>query len=129
MYDLVIIDESSMLQLPAVAYVAGLSKVIVAGDFKQLRGVNTRKKDKHVTEEDWEIIQNWLEIDIFTKAKIADAVDKNIPPENLVKLRTQYRMEKRICDLINNRFYYGDLLTHESTAVTKKKLSDFLATL
>ena len=128
MYDLVIIDESSMLQLPAVAYVSGLAKekVTVAGDFKQLPPiVNTREKDKHVSEEDWTVIENWLEIDIFTKAGIADAVEKNKPPLNLVKLRMQYRMEKKICDLINNRFYYGDLLTHDSAGAANKHYPDF----
>ena len=126
MYDLVIIDESSMLPLPLISYVSGLAreKVTVAGDFKQLPPI-VISRGKRVNEEQKEIIDNWLGIDVFTKAGIAKAVAENSPPINLVKLKTQYRMDKEICNLINNRFYYGDLITHDSAGATYDNYPDF----
>ena len=48
--DIVVIDESSMLPLPVVAYVSGLAKekVTVTGDFKQLPPIVSATRDPSV---------------------------------------------------------------------------------
>ena len=43
--------------------------------------------------------------DIFNKSGIEKAVSLNKRPKNLVQLKSQYRMDEAICNLINKRFY------------------------
>ena len=107
-FDVVIIDESSMLPLPLVAYVSGLSKekVTVTGDFRQLPPIVVANKDAGV--------MKWIGTNVFQKAGIEAAIEKGKAPDNLVKLTTQYRMRKPICELINTRFYDGTLATDKS---------------
>ena len=107
-FDVVIIDESSMLPLPLVAYVSGLSKekVTVTGDFRQLPPIVSANKDTGV--------MKWIGTNVFQKAGIEAAIEKGKAPDNLVNLTMQYRMRKPICELINTRFYDGALATDKS---------------
>ena len=107
-FDVVIIDEASMLMLPMAYYAAGLAQkaVVVAGDFRQLPPIVTAKAP--LTEE-------WLKRDVFEKSGIASAVARRQPPAHLVPLQEQYRMHESICSLINDFFYHDNpLRTHES---------------
>lgn len=113
-FDIVVIDESSMLPLPLVAYVSGLAreKVIVTGDFKQLPPIITSNDPG---------VEKWIGSDVFTKSGIAAKVTAGNIPDNLIQLKYQYRMDDKICSLINKRFYGGSLITHKDAGRSRKK--------
>lgn len=97
-FDVVVVDEASMLILPLVYYVAGLAthSVTVAGDFRQLPPIVV--SDEPAAEE-------WLKRDVFEKAGIPDQLARSQPTPHLVALETQYRMREPICKIINHLFY------------------------
>lgn len=105
-YDVVVVDEASMLLLPMVYYAAGLAKekVIVAGDFRQLPPIVISDKP---------LCHGWLKRDVFFSAGIAAAVGKldAAPPASLVTLTEQFRMQEDICVLVNSVFYGNRLTT------------------
>lgn len=105
-FDVVVIEEGSMLPLPIVYWVSGLAgrKVIVSGDFRQLPAVRLSRA---------EVVSEWFARDIFTKSGVEAAVRQGKLPENVVMLRDQYRMREEICGLINDFFYGGNLRTPE----------------
>ena len=102
MYDVVVLDESSMLSLPLISYVSGLAKerVIISGDFRQLPPI-VQTKD--------EVARKYLETNIFKESGIENSISNQKKPNNLIQLKTQYRMDNDICKLINHRFYNGSL--------------------
>ena len=106
-FDVVVVDEASMLALPMVYYAAGLASehVVVAGDFRQL---------PPIIMSDGPLAEEWLKKDVFYKAGIPKAVDEDKHPESLIDLKEQYRMPKNICSIINDLFYKGRLKTHWS---------------
>lgn len=106
-FDAVVVDEASMLPLPAVGYVIGLAskQAVVAGDFRQLPPIITAKDP---------FVKEWMGKDIFTKVGIAEAVGKGVLPDNLARLTRQYRMDEDICNVINRLFYDGGLETDAS---------------
>ncbi|MEC9205689.1 MAG: AAA domain-containing protein [Pseudomonadota bacterium] len=128
-YDLVVIDESSMLHLPLVFYVSGLAsqKVTVTGDFKQLPPIVQSLNKSYIDEDKQEVVKRWMAIDVFQKSGVADSVETNTLPDNLVQLKVQYRMEKVICDLINNRFYYGSLITDKKAGKLRDSYPNFFS--
>jgi KaiC/GvpD/RAD55 family RecA-like ATPase len=97
-FDVVVIDEASMLMPPLVYYVAGLAAkaVTVAGDFRQL---------PPIVASDQQLAADWLKRDVFEKAGIAESVARHRPTPHLVALSTQYRVREEICGLINGLFY------------------------
>jgi len=98
-FDLVIIDEASMVLLPALYFVAGLAKerVVVSGDFRQLPPiVPSRQKAIHD-----EIGQ-----DAFVVAGVTDRKNPRCTMLNL-----QHRMTEEICRLISKPMYEGELQT------------------
>jgi len=97
-FDAVIIDEASMIPLPAVFHAAGLSKksVIVAGDFLQLPPiVQTSEKQ----------ISDVLGHDVFEVSGVAASAKSRTGAGNLTMLRQQYRMDKEICRYVSEYFY------------------------
>jgi len=112
LFDTVIIDEASMILLPAIFHVAGLAKerVVVAGDFRQL---------PPIVQTEQQAIFNELGDDVFTHAGIAKAVDRGETPPRLVMLRQQYRMDEKICRVISNAFYDGELVTAANRKATR----------
>ncbi len=97
-FDLVIIDEASMVLLPVAWFVAGLSKqrVVICGDFRQI---------PPIVQSDEQAIHDVIGKDPFT----ANAIG---PGDNRLKmLDTQYRMDEQICDLISEPMYGGNLRT------------------
>lgn len=103
----VIIDEASMVLLPALYHVVGLAseRCIISGDFRQIAPiVNTRQKDLH------DVISK----DIFDISGIANSTNSGKKTKNLIMLKQQYRMQDNICNLINSFMYRGNLITAES---------------
>ena len=104
-FDVVIIDEASMVMLPAIYYVSGLAKekVIVSGDFRQLSPIVPTEQGA---------IQEVIGSDVFQAAGITEAVKaQRTPPKRTVMLTDQYRMNDAICRLISARMYSGRLRT------------------
>lgn len=97
-FDVVVVDEASMLALPMSYYACGLAgkHVVVAGDFRQLPPIIMAEG---------ELADEWLKKDVFYKAGIPLFAQQGRLPEYTVALRKQYRMPKQICELINTIFY------------------------
>ncbi|MFI5166165.1 MAG: AAA domain-containing protein [Thermoanaerobaculales bacterium] len=97
-FDVVVIDEASMLMPPLVYYAACLATqaVTVAGDFRQLPPIVMC---------DEPLAAEWLKRDVFEKAGIPERLRRREPTPPLVQLRTQYRMREPICEVINHLFY------------------------
>ncbi|MHB8766305.1 MAG: AAA domain-containing protein [Deferrisomatales bacterium] len=103
-FDVVVIDEASMLMLPMAYYAAGLAKhsVTVAGDFRQLPSI--------VMADD-PLAEEWLRKDVFEKSGIPGLLEAGKAPPHLVALCWQYRMREEICEVVNRPFYQGLLRT------------------
>ena len=97
-FDVVVIDEASMLALPMSYYGAGRANkhVVVTGDFRQLPPI-VMSKDA--------LAEKWLKQDVFYKSGIVWSVEQKNPPDSLVAVKKQYRMTERICDVVNEIFY------------------------
>lgn len=97
-FDVVVVDEASMLMLPLVYYAAGLAthSVTVAGDFRQLPSIVMSSEPQALA---------WLKRDVFEKAGIPDRLATGEPTPQLVALRTQFRMREPICEILNAFFY------------------------
>jgi hypothetical protein len=109
-FDVVVVDEASMLMLPMTFYAAGLAQdaVVVAGDFRQLPPI--------VTSDD-PLAKEWLEKDAFAKSDIPNLISPSRQPAHLVGLRVQYRMHQGICDVINDLFYHEHRLTTGASVI------------
>jgi hypothetical protein len=97
-FDVVVIDEASMLMPPLVYYAAGLAtqSVTVAGDFRQLPPIVMCEEA---------LAEEWLKRDVFEKAGIPQRLNRQEPMPHLVALSTQYRMREPICAVVNELFY------------------------
>jgi len=105
-YDVVVVDEASMIQLPVLYHCCGMAdeKVVIAGDFRQLPPIaDTQEK----------AIWRWTGCDVFEQAGVVKAVNENQSYPGLVLLNAQYRMDDKICQCISNVFYSGKLVTGE----------------
>ena len=109
-FDVVVVDEASMLMPPMVYFAAGLAthSVTVAGDFRQLAPI---------VMSDSTLAERWLKRDVFQIAGIPERVKRREPPPELVSLREQYRMRTPICAVVEGLLvtarpeYAGELLT------------------
>jgi len=103
-FDTVIVDESSMVLLPAAYYVCGLAweSVIVSGDFRQLPPIIQTEQEAIISE---------IGGSIFDSAKIVKTVDEGGSHPRLLMLDEQYRMDEEICRLISQPMYQGKLRT------------------
>jgi len=112
-YDCVLIDEASMIPLPALYYVSGLAKdkVFISGDDRQL---------PPIIQSNQKAILNVIGEDILTRVN-KNGVGK---AKRLVMLDTQYRMRDRICSLIREN--YGKLYTSKrnNSIVARLKVGD-----
>ena len=98
-FDLIIVDEASMVLRPAVWFSAGLARerVVISGDFRQIPPIVPTQQ---------ETIFQELGLDPFT------ATDRTKPDApGLAMLTTQYRMHPEICGLISEPMYEGKLRT------------------
>lgn len=97
-YDVVVVDEASMLMLPMTAYAAGLARrsVVIAGDFRQLPAI-VATTDPAAT--------RWLATDAFTSVGLPDDLAAGRQPPYLAALATQYRMREPIAAVVTELFY------------------------
>lgn len=97
-FDVVVIDEASMVMLPALYHAAGMAKekVIVSGDSKQLAPIVPTNQ---------QAIFDAIGKSVFDTARID--LDRKSQLKRVTMLEEQYRMEDSICQLIspiyNNR--------------------------
>ena len=105
-FDLVIIDEASMVLLPTLYIAAGLStgRVLVCGDFCQLAPI-VQSNEK--------AILDILSSDVFHAAKLTPVSSDD---NRMVALREQRRMSRPICELISKPMYDGELITVDGDA-------------
>lgn len=106
-FDTVIIDEASMILLPALFAAVGLAtkRVVVAGDFRQLPPiVQTEQK----------AIFDKLGHDAFRQAGLGKPEDFDGQPPRRVMLNEQFRMSTPLCEIVSETFYEGKLSSHES---------------
>ena len=112
----VVIDEASMVLLPAFYHVVGLAseKCVISGDFRQIAPiVDTKQKDLH------DVISK----DIFDASGIEQLSHSGRNTKNLIMLKQQYRMQDNICNLVNSFMYRGNLVTAESKLQNENTLS------
>ena len=98
--DMVIIDEASTVMPPMAWFAAGLSRerVVICGDFRQI---------PPIVQSEQEAIIEILSQDAFSAAGVG------FDHPDLMMLDTQYRMDPKICALINGPMY-DNLLTTSS---------------
>jgi len=103
-FDVIIVDEASMVMLPALYYVCGLSKdkIIISGDFLQLAPIIPTNEES---------ILDTIGGDVFCAAGIPDAFFNDQKLNRTVMLDSQFRMDKSICDLISKWMYNDNLYT------------------
>lgn len=113
-FDVVVVDEVSMVLLPALYYAVGCAreKVVISGDFRQLPPI-IQTEQKAILDE----IGN----DVFHAAGIVSAGEVCLTAPRLVMLDEQHRMHGDICDLISGFMYRGKLRT--AAAVTERAIS------
>lgn len=104
-FDTVIVDEASMILLPAVFQTAGLAteRVVISGDFQQLPPIVQTQQ---------QTIHDVLAHDIFAEAGISIQTVQASQTPRLVMLDEQFRMDDSICHLVSTAFYGGMLKTH-----------------
>lgn len=102
-FDAVVIDEVSMMNVPAVfaALTLATQHGVVAGDFRQLQPILVSSHAKAI---------RWLGHSVFVSSGIRDAVMKgHCDDPRLVVLRRQYRIADEISAMVNAMFYGGIL--------------------
>ena len=120
-FDLVLIDEASMVNLAQLCVVAGRAKraVFVVGDFRQLGPIaETREREARA----------FLELDPFVQAGIVAAVDEGRDEPRLVRLTRQYRMHPDICAAPSKLSYGGTLVTDRQVHKRSVRPLPFLRT-
>jgi hypothetical protein len=117
-FDVVIIDEASMVPTSLAAIVAGstLGQVIVAGDFRQLPPV-TRSSAAGV--------MRWLGRSPFEACGIDTAVQTGNPAAGLVALTEQHRMREPLAEVVSHAFYCESPLTTSASVQDRASLRRF----
>ena len=114
LFDVVIVDEASMVMLPALFNAAGLAKekVVISGDFRQLAPiVQTEQK----------VIHDTIGGDVFRACQIDKKMQKEGACKRVAMLKEQYRMDDQICRLISGRMYKGALETSSKRIADTRK--------
>ena len=106
-FDLIVIDEATMVLTPVLWLLAGFSKgrVVVSGDPSQLPSIVPSKKKAL--------------LDLFSKEII-----KVEPAEYRTDLHEQFRMHPDICSLISTEMYGGRLISNSITQRDGPRLFD-----
>ncbi|QPC46459.1 DEAD/DEAH box helicase [Mangrovibacillus cuniculi] len=111
-YDLVVIDEASMINIPQIAFCSTLAeKTLIAGDFKQLPPI-AQSREK--------LAMKWLQQDIFHAAGVASAFDKTYSHPQAVLLTQQRRMHQDISSF-TNKYIYHDLVGDHPSILSGKR--------
>lgn len=103
-FEIAIIDEASMLPLPHVVYIAGMSssQIILAGDFRQLPPISMGARE-------YDLVKNWYGKDPFDRAGITSIVNARRAHPGLIQLDTQFRAIPELIVPFNKLFYEGIL--------------------
>ncbi len=103
-FDVVIIDEASMVMMPVIYHAASLAKekVVISGDFMQLQPILPNAD---------QTVLSVIGGDIFSVSGITRRFLDGGEMPRTVMLDTQFRMAPQICGLINNWIYKGRLLS------------------
>lgn len=108
-FDVVIVDEASMAQIPSLIYSALISssQLIIVGDPFQLPPVNDYVNQGNATDS---LVGKWMSNSIYDITGIYKEILNGNLPANVVQLRMQYRMDKDIAKLDNHLIYnrYAD---------------------
>lgn len=110
-FDCVVVDEASMMTLPLYFCSAALasSRVVIAGDFRQLRPIVRMNRPKDTDDSPRATNQRrYHELLIsnpFTKSGVISRFGIGVATTELIALRDQYRMRKEISDLVSTFFY------------------------
>lgn len=98
-FDVLIVDESSMVPLPHLYWAAGkaTSFVTIVGDFNQLPPICVAREA---------MAKKWLGRSIFDILNITSVNDAR-NDERVILLKIQYRMAPKIADVPNRLFYEG----------------------
>ncbi len=96
-FDLVLIDEVSMVSLPYIFVAANKSRrnIVMIGDFRQLPPIALNASN------------DLFRMSIFDYLDIPGRVDRSEKVAYMAMLNTQYRMTKKISSLISDTFYNG----------------------
>jgi hypothetical protein len=116
-FDIVIVDEASMVLLPALYYAVGLarSKAVLSGDFRQLPPI-VPTEQKAILDE--------IGKDVFHTAGIVASVESGRGDARLVMLEEQYRMHASICALVSGPMYRGQLYTADIVSARQVQARD-----
>lgn len=112
-FDVVIIDEASMAQAPAVFIAAGQARhhVVIAGDPFQLSApVKSTGPDRH-----------WLTEDVFQRLDVIRAIQDEEFVAYLTQLTLQRRCADGICEL-QREVWYGPLLRTAPEVTERERL-------
>lgn len=96
-FDVVVVDEASMLNLPLAMHAAGLGSghTVFAGDFRQLSPISHARS---------EAVRKWMRSSVFEATGISESrVPAGLP--GVVALRQQHRMRSPIAKAISDSFY------------------------
>ncbi|MEW6448592.1 MAG: AAA domain-containing protein [Bacillota bacterium] len=110
-FDIVLLDEVSMANVPQAFYAASLAKKHVAflGDFHQLPPIASSADAE---------VQHWLAASLYDHLGFAELVESGCWNPNMVILDEQYRMHPAISGFVNADVYHGML--RDSASVTAK---------
>ena len=110
-FDCVVVDEASMMTLPLYFCSAALARdrLVIAGDFRQLRPIVRMRRPKDSDETlratNERRYHDLLISNPFTKSGVISRLGLGVDVPELVALRDQYRMRGEISDLISTIFY------------------------
>jgi hypothetical protein len=101
-FDVVVVDECSMVTLPQLCLAAGKARisVLTAGDHMQLPAPIAQRRGTYVRQ---------LPADVFEAAHVMDAVVHEESLRHLALLTIQHRMATPICELVSRTFYRNRL--------------------
>ncbi|MBI4029391.1 MAG: topoisomerase DNA-binding C4 zinc finger domain-containing protein [Candidatus Blackburnbacteria bacterium] len=113
-FDVVIVDEISMAQIPLLFVAMGMGqKIILVGDFLQL---------PPIVQADTDVAKKWLSKSLYDYFEIPQVfLRDNAWPDQVRPLFRQYRMHPDISGLVNDYVYKGRLENDEGTKLERAK--------
>ena len=108
-FDLVVVDEASMLPLSLllIAAVRSTARIVIAGDFRQLPPIVSLGDEnfgRKASDRD-QYLGALLAEDAFHKGGVIQRLNAGESVPELIPLVEQYRMRTEISELISDRFY------------------------
>lgn len=119
-FDVVIIDEASMVSAAMTMLAAGLGRghTVIAGDFRQLPPVSV-SEEPHA--------KLWLRRSSFESAGIDAAVRAGRPLPNLAVLDVQHRMHLKIAESVSDGFYPEHRLATAESVIRRHRVTSALS--